>query len=226
MRSRLAQGFPPAKDIDRTILRRFTPLSPNRTPTTFATILTVVSRFQMRKNRDMELTKRTLVLLGFAGFLASCSQADFSKSGSNTVVSSSSTKPTTPNPTPTNLPNAPLPETPSVTLSSEPCTSGDLCSMEAVLNAPLDQDLTATWATDNTIYEQPAPAGVVYSVPNVNYVPTSGEINFPAGTTRTTIYVQTLFNLDSSLGPTRSIVVQFSNCDFGGTQYNCDSLGM
>lgn len=152
--------------------------------------------------------------------------------GTGTGVTGQGNPVTTPTPTPTSspLPNAPLAQVPVVTLTPHDCVAGNPCILYADLSAAQTEDLAADWATNNTIYTQTPPAGVAYAAPNVDYIPTAGTINFPAGVTHIEIEIMTIVDptplpagVTSNL---RTIVVDFSDCTYDAIQYNCQSLGM
>jgi hypothetical protein len=181
------------------------------------------SRLRLRNDGSMKTLNgiiTTSLSVAALLILANCGNNEtFSKASTNAVASSGPTSDPT-------LPNAPLTETPEITLAGSNCFGGNPCVMTATLNEKLSDELSAQWATDNTIYETTPPTGVVYSIPNVDYVPTSGQITFAAGALQTSVIVDTLYDPNASPNVTRSIVVNFSGCLYGGTQYNCASLGL
>jgi hypothetical protein len=104
---------------------------------------------------------------------------------------------------------------PRAYFAGPPCLQGTLCVAEFHLDQAMPQATSFHWYTNDTAYISPpyAPApGSRIGKPNVDYVPTSGDLTFAPGETVKIVHIQNISPDPTDL----TIYVRMTNCVYGG----------
>ncbi|MDX9730126.1 MAG: hypothetical protein RBT63_00010 [Bdellovibrionales bacterium] len=110
-------------------------------------------------------------------------------------------------------------EYPKISFVPQPCVAGGVCEVRLVSDRVLTESVTGHWRTNDLAWES-RPA--LYAQPNIHYVPAEGFFEMAAGTTSTTLKVNSINweNRSNSI-ITFSIPLVISECGLGGKGTAC-----
>lgn len=159
-------------------------------------------------------TVSILATLASTLLFQNCANKNFGAGGTASINGSPSDPNPNPNPNPT--PIDPTKQAIKMTLATPECQQYSTCEATFTLKQAQSIEIRFHWKTDDTRYQQD-PTRI--AAPNVNYVPTEGDLIFVPGQTTKLIYIQSL-----AISSALKIPFRWNSCTGNGQPIVCPEV--